>query len=101
MVLGKAFIYALFSVILTIVWLYKWIILIRALLSWVNPDPYNPVVRFFVGVTEPVLRPLRRIIPPYRTGGLDFSPVLAFLILYFIELFVRYILMHFGRPVWG
>nr|CRH07642.1 conserved membrane protein of unknown function [Candidatus Magnetococcus massalia] len=57
--------------------LYSWIILIRVLLSWVNPDPYNPIVQFLIRATEPVLAPLRRIIP--TLGGMDFSPIVAFL----------------------
>lgn len=56
---------------------YSWMILIRILLSWVNPDPYNPVVRFLVRATDPVLEPLRRMIPPI--AGLDLSPIVALL----------------------
>lgn len=55
--------------------IYTWMILIRILLSWVNPDPYNPIVQFLVRATEPVLEPLRRAIPPL--AGLDLSPVVA------------------------
>ncbi|MBF0401017.1 MAG: YggT family protein [Magnetococcales bacterium] len=57
--------------------IYTWMILIRILLSWVNPDPYNPIVQFLVRATEPVLEPLRRAIPPM--AGLDLSPVVALL----------------------
>ncbi len=64
---------------------YKWIIIIRALISWVNPDPYNPIVRFLVSVTEPVLRPLRKLMPPWKMGGLDLSPLVAILIIIFLE----------------
>ncbi|MEO5362819.1 MAG: YggT family protein [Magnetococcus sp. DMHC-8] len=56
---------------------YTWMILIRILLSWVNPDPYNPIVQFLVRSTDPVLEPLRRLIPP--VAGLDLSPVVALL----------------------
>ena len=49
-----------------------WIIVIRALLSWVNPDPWNPIVRFLYQVTEPVLRPIRQRLP---AAGIDFSPL--------------------------
>jgi YggT family protein len=65
--------------------IYFWIILIRALLSWVNPDPFNPIVQFLERVTEPVLAPIRRIIPPM---GIDFSPLIAALAIYFIKIFV-------------
>ena len=59
--------------------LYTWVVIIRALISWVSPDPYNPIVRFLHRATEPVLRPLRRLIPPHRLGGLDLSPMLVIL----------------------
>lgn len=57
---------------------YKWIIIIASLISWVNPDPYNPIVRFLRTVTEPVLRPVRRLIG-YRLGPLDISPLIVIL----------------------
>ena len=57
--------------------IYTWMILVRILLSWVNPDPYNPIVQFLVRSTEPVLEPLRRLMPPM--AGLDLSPMLALL----------------------
>ena len=57
--------------------IYTWLIVIRILLSWVNPDPYNPIVQFLVRATEPVLEPLRRLIPPM--AGLDLSPIAALL----------------------
>jgi len=66
---------------------YYWIIIIRALVSWVSPDPYNPLVRFLEGSTEPVLAPLRRLLPPSRTG-LDLSPLLAIVIVYFLKSFL-------------
>ena len=65
--------------------IYFWIILIRALLSWVSPDPFNPIVQFLDKITEPVLAPIRRIIPPM---GIDFSPLIAALAIYFIKIFV-------------
>ena len=54
---------------------YFWIIIARALISWVNPDPYNPIVRFLHRVTEPVLRPIRYRLP--ATMGLDLSPIVV------------------------
>jgi YggT family protein len=64
---------------------YMWIIIIRALLSWVNPDPWNPIVRFLYQVTEPVLRPIRQRLP---STGIDFSPVVVILAIYFLEHFL-------------
>ncbi len=56
--------------------LLEFAILIRVLLSWVRVDPYHPLVRLLDQITEPILAPFRRLIPP--TGGLDFSPIVAF-----------------------
>jgi YggT family protein len=58
---------------------YFWIVIISALLSWVNPDPYNPVVRFLRGVTEPVFYKIRRWIPFAVVGGIDLSPIVVIL----------------------
>ncbi len=63
---------------------YMWVIIIRALVSWVNPDPYNPIVQFLGRVTEPVLRPLRRLVPPHKVG-LDLSPLIAILVIIFLQ----------------
>jgi YggT family protein len=57
---------------------YFWIIIARAVLSWVSPDPYNPIVRFLYRVTEPVLRPIRERLPTVAMG-LDLSPVVVLL----------------------
>lgn len=65
--------------------IYMWVIIVSALLSWVNPDPHNPIVRFIYGVTEPVLRPIRRAI---RFGPIDVSPIIAILAIVFVRSFV-------------
>ncbi len=65
----------------------SWLIIIRALLSWVSPDPFNPIVSFINTVTEPLLAPFRRIIPSYKIG-IDLSPIFALLFLWFLKLFV-------------
>ena len=62
---------------------YIIIIIIRAVLSWVNPDPYNPIVRFMYRVTEPVLRPIRYRLPDL--GGLDISPMVVIVVLWFAQ----------------
>ncbi len=84
-VLGNL-IYAFAMVLNIAITVYIWIIIIRALLSWVNPDPYNPIVRFLAAVTDPVLAPIRRRLP--YLGGLDISPIIVILILYFLRLFL-------------
>ena len=67
--------------------IYMWIIIARALLSWVNPDPYNPIVRFLYNVTEPVLGWIRRRVP-LIFGGLDLSPLLVLLAIIFLQKFL-------------
>lgn len=63
--------------------LYIWIVIIRVILSWVNADPYNQIVQFFVRATEPVLSTIRQFIPP--VGGLDLSPLVLIFALYIIR----------------
>ena len=65
---------------------YIWIIIARALISWVNPDPHNPVVRFLHRVTDPVLDRLRRFIPP--RGGMDLTPIALILAIVFVQSFL-------------
>jgi YggT family protein len=67
--------------------LFMWIVIARALLSWVNPDPYNPIVRFIHNVTEPIMYPIRSKLP-INFGGIDFSPILIFLGIIFLRTFV-------------
>ena len=64
-----------------------WLIIIRALLSWVNPDPYNPIVQFIERSTEWILAPFRQWMPTYKIG-IDLSPLLALLLLYFLKIFL-------------
>jgi len=65
--------------------LYSWVIIAAALITWVSPDPRNPIVLFLRQVTEPVLGPVRRLLPPWKTGGLDFSPLIVILAIQFVE----------------
>jgi YggT family protein len=67
--------------------LYMWLIIARAILSWVNPDPYNVIVRFLYSVTEPVLYAIRRRVPVFF-GGIDFSPMIVILVIYFLDSFL-------------
>src|ERR1700676_5472925 len=66
----------------------QWIIIIRVVLSWVNPDPYNGIVRAIYAITEPVLAPFRRILPPWKLNGLDLSPIFVFLVILFLRIFL-------------
>ena len=67
--------------------IYMWVIIARAILSWVNPDPYNPIVRFLYNITEPVLYWVRRRVP-LIFGGLDLSPLLILLAIVFLQRFL-------------
>ncbi len=92
-VLGN-FIVAIAQIIGVILTVLTWIIIIRALISWVNPDPYNPIVQFLYRATEPILTPIRRILP--AMGGFDLSPMVALIGIMFIRSFVVQTLIEFG-----
>jgi len=72
--------------------IYMWIVIISALISWVNPDPYNPIVRFLHAVTYPVLNPIRRIIG-YKLGPIDISPMVVILAILFVKYFLNRIMI--------
>ncbi len=63
--------------------IYSWILIIRAILSWVNPNPYNPVVQILYRITEPVLAPVRQVVPP--VGGLDLSPLVVLVAIWIVK----------------
>ncbi|OGP91948.1 MAG: hypothetical protein A2Z19_05940 [Deltaproteobacteria bacterium RBG_16_54_18] len=81
------FIAAIARILVIALNIYMWIIIVRALISWVSPSPYNPIVRFLYRVTEPVLRPVRRILP-LQGLGIDFSPVVVILVILLLIDFV-------------
>ena len=64
--------------------IYTWVIIASAVITWVNPDPSNPIVRFLRAVTEPVFRRIRQIIPT-NFGGLDIAPLLLIVVIYFVQ----------------
>jgi YggT family protein len=68
-----------------LLFLYSWVVIAAALITWVSPDPRNPIVIFLHRVTEPVLQPVRRMLPPWKTGGLDLSPMIVLIAIQFIE----------------
>ncbi len=81
------FLFGLAQVLDLLLNIYFWLVLVRALLSWVNPDPFNPIVRFLHRATDPVLLWVRRKVPVVF-GGLDFSPMLVILGIYFLRIFL-------------
>lgn len=80
--------------------LYMWVVIVAALISWVNPDPYNPIVRFLHSVTEPVFRPIRRLIG-FRLGPIDISPLVVILAIIFIQRFLIHSLIELGYKIKG
>ena len=81
------FLIALARVIEAVLTIYMWVVIARAVLSWVNPDPYNPIVRFIHNVTEPVLYRIRRSLP-VSYSGIDFSPIVVFFAIMFLKLWI-------------
>jgi YggT family protein len=90
------FMIALARIIDIVLTIYMWIIIFRAVISWVNADPYNKIVIFLYKVTEPVLRPVRRILP-MRNMGIDFSPILVILVIIFLQYFLVATIIQLAR----
>ena len=92
------FLVAVAEVLRWVLNIFMWIVIARAILSWVNPDPYNPIVRFIHNVTEPVLYQIRRRIP-LNFGGIDFSPIIVLLAVIFLQQFVVASLIELARSL--
>jgi YggT family protein len=90
------FMVALARIIDIILTVYMWIIIFRAVISWVNADPYNKVVIFLYRATEPVLNPVRRILP-LRNIGIDISPVVVILVILFLQYFLVETIIQLAR----
>lgn len=101
-VLGN-FIQALAMVIHTVFQIYWWILIARIILSWVNPNPMNDIIRqiiyFVYRATDPVLYKIRQVFPFLVVGGLDLSPIALFLVLGFVDQFVYYTLLDLARTM--
>jgi YggT family protein len=72
--------------------LYTWVIVASALITWVSLDPRSPIVKILRQITEPVLAPARRLLPPWKTGGLDFSPLIVIFAIWLVEWVLRHLL---------
>jgi len=81
------FLAALAQVLDYILWAYVWILLGRVVISWVNADPANPIVRFLYAATEPVLERVRRLLP-LQAGGFDLSPIIVWIAVIFLQRFI-------------
>jgi YggT family protein len=93
-IIGNLFI-ALANVLNFVLQLYMYVIIARAILSWINPDPYNPIVRFLYSITDPVLHAIRRRLPVFF-GGIDFSPWVVVLAIMFLQKFLVPSLLEIG-----
>lgn len=83
-----AFTTSVLTVVLTIISLYKWVIIISALLTWVNPDPNNPIVQMLYRLTQPAYALVRKYIPTVF-GGMDLAPIILIFGLMFLEIFLK------------
>lgn len=90
---------AVYLVASAIINIYFFIVIIAALITWVNPDPYNPIVRILRGLTEPVFRFVRRVIPFVVIQGLDLSPVVVLVGLQLVQLLLRELIIRATMPV--
>lgn len=85
----------LVNVLLTV---YIWMIIARAVVSWVSADPHNPIVRFLIQVTEPLLSRIRRVLPVM--GGFDLSPIVLLLAIIFFQSFIVSTLLGIARALY-
>jgi len=85
-----------FWVVNNLLTIYMYVMIAAVLITWVNPDPWNPIVRFLRQITEPVFGVFRRILPGFLTGGagIDVSPIFAILLVQAIQIFLRRIAFH-------
>lgn len=88
MILLGNFLAAIARVLHLVLVLYIWVLVFRAILSWVRVPSLYQAQRILYILTEPVLRPVRRLVPPYRFGGLDISPILVFVLIMFVDTFL-------------
>ena len=89
---------ALAQILSMVINIYIWVVIIAALISWVRPDPYNPIVQILYKLTEPLYAKIRRVIPTI-IGGVDLTPILVILALKFIDLFVVQLLFSLASRV--
>ncbi|MEJ2136288.1 MAG: YggT family protein [Desulfofustis sp.] len=98
MFVASNFLLALAGIVDFLLTAYMWVIIGRAVISWVNADPYNPIVRFLYEITEPVLGRIRRVIP-VSMGSIDFSPVIVIVIILFLQSFLVPTMQQMARGI--
>lgn len=78
----SSFLAGVLGIVVSLINIYMWVVIIRVLISWINPDPYNPIVQFLRGITDPALDGMRRLVPRFLwSTGLDFTPLLLIIAL--------------------
>ncbi len=92
------FVFAVAGLVKYALHLYMWIIIARTVLSWVSPDPYNPVVRFIYNITEPVMGRIRKSLP-VSFGGIDLSPLIILMAIMFLQEFLTFCLFAPALPI--
>ncbi len=86
----SGFSHGIIGILVSLLNIYMWVIVIRVLISWINPDPYNPIVQFLRGVTDPAIEGVRRIMPSFLwSTGLDFTPLILILLLQVVMIFLQ------------
>lgn len=90
--LGYGLLGGLAEIINIFLTILEWLVIAAALITWVSPDPRNPIVQFLFRSTEWLFRPCRKILPPRWTGGLDFSPIIAIVLIVFVKYVILYLL---------
>lgn len=86
----SGFSHGIIGILVSLLNIYMWVIVIRVLISWINPDPYNPIVQFLRGVTDPAIEGVRRIMPSFLwSTGLDFTPLILILLLQVVMIFLK------------
>jgi YggT family protein len=95
MIVLSTLIEAIANILNMIIGLYIWIVIIAALISWVRPDPYNPIVQILYRLTEPIYSLIRKYIPT-NFGGLDVAPLILILLLQFFQMFFVKLLFEFA-----
>ncbi len=99
MILLGNFLSGLARILHILLMIYIWVIIVRAVLSWVTVPSLYPLKLILFRLTEPVLRPFRRLVPPYKLGGVDISPLIVILLLFFVDSFLIKSLSLYGRQI--
>ena len=84
----NALLISVLNLVLTVIFLYKWVIIISALISWVQPDPSNPIVQMLHRLTQPAYNFVRKFVPTVF-GGMDLAPLILIFALMFLEIFLK------------